>query len=53
MIFLELSTEFELNLKKNNVEFYNWPSKKNTLRFVTPWNFKNQEINILKKIFNN
>ena len=53
MIFLELSLESELNLKKNNVEFYNWPSNNNTLRFVTSWNFKNQEINILKNIFNN
>ena len=53
MIFLELSLESELNLKKSNVEFYNWPSNNNTLRFVTSWNFKNKEINILKNIFNN
>jgi threonine aldolase len=53
MIFLELPLESELNLKKNNVEFYSWPSDNNTLRFVISWNFKNQEINVLKKLFAN
>ena len=50
MIFAEIPLDLELHLKKNNLEFYNWPSKKNTLRFVISWNFKDQDIDLIKNI---
>ena len=50
MIFAEIPLDLELHLKKNNLEFYNWPSKKNTLRFVISWNFENQDIDLIKNI---